>query len=64
MKISPAAQALIDTVRSLVAKNRDITKAGGFFTPEQVANEAEAHRLQMRLRFDHNVPQSAYTIFS
>jgi hypothetical protein len=48
-------KTIIAEINSLTATNAEITKAGGFFTAEQVANEKKSWALKMNLRFNHGM---------
>lgn len=48
-------QNIIAEIKTLTSRNAEITKAGGFFTQEQIENEQKAHKLKMILRFDHGI---------
>ena len=51
---------IIAEINSLTATNAAITKAGGFFTAEQVANEKKSWALKMNLRFNHRMEIGTY----
>jgi hypothetical protein len=60
--ITPAAQNLVSQIRTLLARNAEITRAGGFFTAEQIQNECKANIARQTLRFDHGWGDSALKI--
>jgi hypothetical protein len=51
---------MILTIKKLTARNLEISKAGGFFTDEQIENEREAYKLKMVLRFDYGMEIGTY----
>lgn len=53
-------QNIIAEIKALTARNAEITKAGGFFTQEQIDNEKKAWKLKMTLRFDHGMEIGTY----
>ncbi len=52
---TPVVKELLEEGRRLYARNGAITKAGGFFTPEQVENERRINRIRQELRFGHGI---------
>jgi len=53
-------QNIIAEIKTLTARNAEITKAGGFFTQEQIDNEKKAWKMKMTLRFDHGMEIGTY----
>lgn len=53
-------QNIVAEIKLLAARNAEITKAGGFFTQEQIENEQKAWKLKMTLRFDHGMEIGSY----
>jgi len=51
---------IIAEIKSLTAANAAISKAGGFFTAEQIANGKKAWALKSILRFDHGMDHGTY----
>jgi hypothetical protein len=51
---------IIAEIKTLTARNAEITKAGGFFTQEQIENEKKAWKMKMTLRFDHGMELGTY----
>jgi hypothetical protein len=51
---------IIAEIKTLTACNAEITKAGGFFTQEQIDNEKKAWKLKMNLRFNHGMEIGTY----
>ncbi len=50
----------VSEISKLTAANKVITEAGGFFTPEQVANEKISWKLKMKLRFEAGMEIGTY----
>jgi hypothetical protein len=53
-------QNIISEINRLTSINAEITKGGGFFTEEQIANEKASWKLKMTLRFDHGMEIGTY----
>ena len=53
-------QNIITEINRLTSINAEITKSGGFFTEEQIANEKASWKLKMSLRFDHGMEIGTY----
>ena len=58
--MSGEVKDIISEINSLTAANAAITKAGKFFTKEQVANEKKSWALKMNLRFNHAMEIGSY----
>ena len=58
--MSSEVKNIISEINSLTAANAAITKAGKFFTEEQVANEKKSWALKMNLRFNHGMEIGSY----
>ena len=53
---------IIAEIKTLTARNAEISKRGGFFTQEQINNERRSWRLKTRLRFDHGMEIGCYIL--
>ncbi len=51
---------IISEIKALTDRNAEITKAGGFFTQEQIDNEKKSWKMKMVLRFDHGMEIGTY----
>ena len=51
----PTAAYLLAEIKTLIARNAAISKAGGFFTPDQIENERRAHGMKQILRFTYGI---------
>lgn len=58
--VTVEAQAIINEIKRITAINEAITKAGGFFTVEQIENERKTWKMKMNLRFDYGIEIGTY----
>lgn len=59
-EIENEIQDIVSEIKSLNAKNAELSKAGHWFSAEQRENGKRSWELMLKLRFDHNMEPGTY----